>query len=205
MHLINCGRPSDNICHARIVTARAPGGGIPETVAAGVSTENEPSWSPDGNSLLFSRGLPRVSALYVMDWKTRKAEILPGSEVLTRAAWSPDPRYISATNMEGSQIRLFDFRTRQWTLLATGAALGPPFWSRDGKYVYYQDAYAGPEQSVFRVRIANRRIERVVSSRQLLQSNATGYVLAGLAPGDAPIASVIRTNSDLYAIDLDLP
>jgi hypothetical protein len=30
-------------------------------------------------------------------------------------------------------------------------------------------------------------IVRVLSSRQLLQSNVTGYVLAGLAPGDAPM------------------
>jgi hypothetical protein len=100
---------------------------------------------------------------------------------------------------------LFDFRTRRWTPLATGVGLGPPFWSRDGRYVYYQDAYAGADQPVFRVRIGNRRIERIASSRQLLQSNVTGYVLAGLAPGDAPVASVIRSNSDLYALDLDLP
>jgi hypothetical protein len=45
----------------------------------------------------------------------------------------------------------------------------------------------------------------VVSSRQLLQSNVTGYVLAGLGPSDEPIASVIRSNSDLYALDLELP
>ena len=188
-----------------VMDAGGPGGGAPETVTAAPFTDNEPSWSPDGNSLLFSRGLPRASALYVMDWKTRKTEILPGSEALSRAAWSPDPRYIAATHVAGSQIRLFDFRTRQWTLLATGAGLGPPFWSHDGKYVYYQDAFAGVEQPVFRVRIGDRRKERVVSSRQLLQSDATAFVLAGMTPGDAPVASVIRSNSDLYALDLDLP
>jgi Tol biopolymer transport system component len=139
-----------------------------------------------------------------MDWKTRKIESLPGSEGLSRAAWSPNPRYIAATNSAGLQILLFDFRTRQWTPLATGVGLGPPFWSRDGKYVYYQEAYAA-EQTVFRVRIGDRGIERVLSSRQLLQSNVTGYVLCGLAPRDAPIGSVIRSNSDIYALDVDLP
>jgi Tol biopolymer transport system component len=137
-----------------------------------------------------------------MEWKTRKAELVPGSRALSRPAWSPDPRYIAATDADGSRILLFDFHTRQGTLLATGVGLGPPFWSRDGKYVYYQEAFGGAEQPV---QIGNRRIERVVSSRQLLQSNVTGYVLCGLAPGDAPIASVIRSNSDLYALDLDLP
>jgi dipeptidyl aminopeptidase/acylaminoacyl peptidase len=66
--------------------------------------------SPDGNSLLSSRGLRRDSALYIRDWKTRKAEFLPWSEMVSRAAWSPDPRYIAATNVAGSQIRLFDFQ-----------------------------------------------------------------------------------------------
>ena len=188
-----------------VIDSNGSGGGIPETITAPSFAEREPSWSPDGNSLLFSRGVPRVSALYVMDWKTRKAELLPGSEALSRAAWSPDPRYIAATNAAGSQILLFDFRTRRWTPLANGAGLGPPFWSRDGQYVYYQDSVQSVEQPVFRVRIGNRRIERVVSSRQLLQSNVTGYVLAGLAPGNAPVASVIRSNSDIYALDVDLP
>jgi Tol biopolymer transport system component len=189
-----------------VIDVNGSGGGVPEAVtAAPPFAVGEPSWSPDGNSLLCSRGLPRVSTLYVVDWKTRKAELLPGSEGLSRAAWSPDPRCIAATHSAGSQIRLFDFRTRQWTLLATGVGLGPPFWSRDGKYVYYQEVYAGVEQPVFRVRIRDRRIERVVSARQLLQSNVTGYVLAGLDPGNAPLASVLRSNSDLYALDLDLP
>jgi Tol biopolymer transport system component len=188
-----------------VIDTSGSGGRVPETVTPAPFAELEPSWSPDGNSLLLSRGAPRASALYVMDWKTRKAEHLPGSEALSRAAWSPDPRYIAATNAAGSQILLFDFRTRHWTPLATGLGLGPPFWSRDGQYVYYQDLNADVEMPVFRVGIGNRRIERVVSSRQLLQSNVTGYVLAGLAPGDAPVASVIRSNSDLYALDVDLP
>ncbi len=188
-----------------VVDSIPSGGHAPEAVTGAPFTVGEPTWSPDGKSLLFSRGLRPDIALYVMDLKTRKAELLPGSEGFSRAAWSPDPRYIAATNSAGSQILLFDFRTRQWTPLATGVGLGPPFWSRDAKYVYYQDALAGMEQPVFRVKIANRRCERIVSSRQLLQSNVTAYILAGLAPGNAPIASVIRSNSDLYALDVDLP
>jgi len=190
---------------ALVIDAGGSGGATAEAVTADPVSENEPSWSPDGNAMVFSRGAPRAAAIYVVDWKTRKAEVLPGSDGLSRAAWSPDPRYIAATNAAGSQIRLLDFRTRQWTPLATGIGLSPPFWSRDGKYVYYQDAFAGPEQPVFRVRIGDRRIERMMSSRQLLQSNVTGYVLAGIAPGDAPVASVIRSNSDLYALELELP
>jgi Tol biopolymer transport system component len=203
-----CGNWSGETVRLYVVDANGSGAGVAETVTPAPFTDGEPSWSPDGNSLLFSRALAHGAApyvLYVMDWKTRKAVPLPGSEGLSRAAWSPDPRYIAATNVNGLQMMLFDFRTRQWTALARGVGLGPPFWSRDGKYVYYQEVLADVDQPVFRVRIRDRKIERVASARQLLQSNVTGYVLTGLAPGDAPVASVVRSNSDLYALDLDLP
>jgi serine/threonine protein kinase/Tol biopolymer transport system component len=189
-----------------VMPVNRSGGGVPEAVTAAPFGGGDPSWSPDGNSLLFSRWLAGgVPAPFVMDRKTRKVESLPGSEGLARPAWSHNPRYIAATNTAGSQIRLFDFHTRRWTLLATGAGLSPPRWSHDGKYVYYQDVFAGEEQPIFRVRIADRKIERIVSSRQLMQSNVTFYGLSGLAPGDAPIATVVRRNADLYVLDVDLP
>jgi Tol biopolymer transport system component len=189
-----------------VISANGSSGRVPETVTSTPAAERDPSWSPDGNFLLFARGLPGGTlSLCVMDWKTRKTELLPGSERLSRPAWSPDPRYIAATDSAGSQILLFDFDSRQWTPLATGAGLSPPFWSRDGKYVYYQDVLGGPEQPIFRVRIGNRGIERMMDSRQLLQSNVTGYTLNGLAPDDAPIATLLRSNSDIYALDVDLP
>ena len=203
------GRTGALISRVFVMAVNQAGGGVPEALGSGPSGEGEPNWSPDGNSLVFWRflpgGAPGRPALYIMDWKTRKTELVPGSETLSRPAWSPDPRYIAATNQEGSQIRLFDFHTRQWGLLATGAGLSPPFWSHDGKYVQYQDVYGGAEQPIYRVRIADRRVERLVSSRQILQSNVSGYLIGGLAPDDGPITSVERSNSDLYAMDVDLP
>jgi len=45
----------------------------------------------------------------------------------------------------------------------------------------------------------------MTSSKQIPQSNSTGYLLAGLGPGDAPIATVIYSNSDIYALNVELP
>ena len=71
--------------------------------------------------------------------------------------------------------------------------------------MYYQESFGSAEQPTFRLRISSRRIERIAGSRQIPQSDLAGYSLAGLTPDDAPIAAVIRANSDVYALDLDLP
>ena len=63
----------------------------------------------------------------------------------------------------------------------------------------------GAQQPIFRVWLADRRVARVVTSRQLLQSNVTGFKLIALAPGDVPIALVEHRNADIYALDVDLP
>jgi Tol biopolymer transport system component len=139
----------------------------------------------------------------MMNWQTRAAELLPASERVEAAAWSPDQRFIAATT--NSEIRLFDFHTRRWSLLATAIDTSAPHWSRDGQYIYYEDLSEGAGHPTYRMRIRDRKVERVFDAKRIPQSNVTGYAIIGLSPGDQPIATVRRGNSDLYALDVDLP
>ena len=178
-------------------------GGVPEAVA---SHGSAPHWSPDGKSVLFLRSIPGGPdplGLYVADLATRKIRLVPGSNALMRPAWSPDGRFIAAS-VAGKDILLFDFKTGRWTTLLKGSLSGGLFWSRGGQYIYYQEVFE-VGQPIYRIAAGNRKIERLMSADQIPQSNLTSYVLAGLAPDGAPIASVIRSNSDIYALDLDLP
>lgn len=209
--IVFAGGPIGQLSHVYAIPAT---GGAPEPVTSGAFIDTSAGWSPDGNSLLFARALPAGAAaqagLYVLDWKTRKTTWLAGSETLARPAWSPDARYIAATNRAGTQILLMDLRTRQWRPLAAGQGLGVPLWSRDSKYVYYQEVLGGPAQPIFRVPVkaalgGGGLKERMMSSIQIPQSNAVGYLLVGLAPDDSPIATVIHANSDIYALEVELP
>lgn len=197
MVAFTCGRPG----RACVVPAA---GGEARLIAA---NEGELSWSADGKSMLLrhnSAAGGSVPGLYVMNLKTGKSVGVPESETILRAAWSPDSRYI-AGNRGGTQLLLFDFQSKKWNLLMKGAGLGIPYWSADGRYVYCQEVLGEAGQPVFRVRAADRAIERMLDSRQIPQSNVTAYLLTGVTPDGAPLATLIRTNSDIYALDLELP
>jgi Tol biopolymer transport system component len=180
-------------------------GGAPEKITSGDSADGHPSWSPDGTSILYGHTPlhgEQGRGLYVLDWKTRKTSFLSESENFTQSAWSPDGRHIAATN--GALIQIFDVLTRRWTPLINRPGIGPPFWSRNGRHVYYQNLFEA-EQPIYRARIDGGKIESVASSRQIPQSDLTIFVLAGLAPDDAPIAAVVRKNADIYALELEVP
>jgi Tol biopolymer transport system component len=180
-------------------------GGTPERLSSGNDIETHPSCSPDGKSMLFYRGgTPgeKGKGLYLMDWSTRKSSLLPGSEGMLYGFWSPNGRYIAARNEK--ELLLFDTRTQRWTVLGSSIGFGKPFWSSSGKYIFIQNQFEA-EQPIFRVPVTGGAYERVMSSRQIPQSDITSYLMAGLTPDDAPVAAVVRKNEDIYALELDWP
>ena len=184
-------------------------GGSLETVATAPYLTSEPSWSGDGQTLMFGcwppGGWPESATVCLLDWKTRKIVRLPGTEGLLRPVWSPDGRYIAALRENGSQVVLFDMRSRQWTRLAGAGAYGIPYWTGDSRNFYFQQVLGDSDQPIFRANVATREVERTMDARQIPQSGFSGYTLTGLTPGGAPIATVLRNNGDLYALDVDLP
>lgn len=182
-------------------------GGNPVQITSGL----EPNWSPDGRSVLFVRDSPTEAggwhpSIYQLDWNTREARMIPGSESFEGPEWSPDGKYAAAADRRDMKLMLFDFARQQWFELADGLPYGWGIrWSADSKYVYYQHNYTGEEQPIFRVRLTDHRVEQITSSRQILRADVLSYTMTGLAPDDSPLASLIRRNSDIYALELELP
>lgn len=182
-------------------------GGNPERLVKG----SQPNWSPDGKSILFTRwSIPaaggRRPAIYRFDLTTRETAVVPGSDDFEGPQWSPDGRYAAASDKKDQKLMLFDFARGQWSELADGLPYGWGIrWSADSSYVYYQHIYDGEEQPIFRVRIRDRKVEQITTSRQIPRADVLSYTLTGLTPDNSPLASLVHTNSDLYALELDLP
>ena len=79
------------------------------------------------------------------------------------------------------------------------------YFSSRSRYVYFQDLEEGEDQPIYRINVRNLKLERVASRKQLLRADVTGYGLSGLTPDDSPLATLVRSNCDIYALDVDLP
>jgi Tol biopolymer transport system component len=132
-------------------------GGSPQRLTFLPSGSVFPDWSPDGSSVLFYVGqTPEASGpgFYTMNWKTKKVSFLTASHGVLRSAWSPDGRHIAAT--DGTRLEVFDLQTRSWTPVVLSGG-GLPFWSKNGRYLYYQNETEA-EQPIFRFCVNGGRV-----------------------------------------------
>jgi len=186
-------------------------GGKPELLAETSGTDGQPSWSPDGRSIIFERWTAnetgtRHSAIYILDLNSRETRMLPGTQDFDGVHWSPDGKYAAASDQAGRRLMIFDFAQQRWSQLAQGVPYGWGLrWSSDSRYVYYQHIDEGEEQPLFRVSVGDRKVERITSARQILRSDILSYSMTGLTPDNSPLVSLVRRNSDVYALELDLP
>ena len=95
---------------------------------------------------------------------------------------------------------LFDFTTQKWEDLAHVNA-GFPNWSRDGKSLYFISF--GKDAAVFRVRISDRKVERVVSLKNFRLTSGIAWL--GLAPDDSPLLLRDASIQEIYALDWEAP
>ncbi|HEV2388372.1 MAG TPA: winged helix-turn-helix domain-containing protein [Candidatus Acidoferrales bacterium] len=190
----------------RIYVISAQGGPV-RRVAPAMSDSERPDWSPDGGSLVFDvsqiAGSP-ANALYVADLKTGAVSKVPGSKNLGFARWSPAGNTVAALTDDQKTLMLYDFQTRKWTTVAHGILLNCPVWSPDGKDIYFQDLLADGEP-IFRLSLGDGKRERVPGCEKLLGPRAFRCGFMGFDPNGLLVLQLLRTWSDIYALDLDLP
>jgi Tol biopolymer transport system component/DNA-binding winged helix-turn-helix (wHTH) protein len=185
------------------------GGGTPGQLLDEEHNEADPSWSPDGSAIAFGR-LPEYMAepgtaktIQILDLKSNKVSLLPGSSGLFSPRWSPDGRYIAAMPLSQSKLVVFDLRAKQWEDLAAGS-VDNPMWSSSGKYLYFR-AYNQEGCPVYCVRLADKKVEQIVSLGDVRRPNIVDFAFLGLAAGDLPILQIKSSTADIYALELNQP
>jgi hypothetical protein len=98
---------------------------------------------------------------------------------------------------------MFDLKSQKWTELAK-IGVGYHEWSRNGDYVYFIGILPDGENSIYRIRITDRRLEQLFSLRDARQAPGWGEWV-GLAPDDSPLLVRDTGTQDVYALDWEAP
>jgi Tol biopolymer transport system component len=185
----------------------ASGGGGPQRLLNENRNAADPSWSPDGMSIVFGRvpdlmGMESgLRAIQILDLRTHALTVLPNSEGLFSPRWSPDGRYIAAITLDERKLMLYDVAKRSWSLLADTSVVDP-VWTPDSKAIYIH-AYMAPSQPIYRVAVPSGQREQVADLESLLSVNIADYFFSGITPDEVPLVRARTSTGNLYSLDLD--
>jgi len=186
-------------------------GGTAEQLTTGDISDFDPSWSADGNSIIYGQnpiwmaGKFGTMGIRVLDLKTRQVSTLPGSDGLWHPSPSRDGRYLAAVTSDQQGIVLYNKGTRKWDELTKGA-VNCLAWSHDSQYLYF-DNYPNRDTAIFRVRISDHKLERVMSLGGLRRAESANLTAPwmGLAPDDSLLLLRDTGTQEIYAFDVDFP
>jgi Tol biopolymer transport system component/DNA-binding winged helix-turn-helix (wHTH) protein len=176
----------------------------------GADAGYDPNWSADGKSIVLTlndagspSSMPSGPGIATVDLQTGKVSPLPGAKQMFSPRWSPDGRYIAAITDDSEKLMLFDRASQQWQQLVS-LPMGYPSWSHDGKYIYF-DTTLTEDATFFRVRISDRKLERLVSLNGMRRYWGDLGSWTALTPDDSPLLIRDVSSQEIYALDWQAP
>ncbi len=189
----------------RLCVISADGGTAPRLLPVGDFQMLSPSWTADGNSLVFvdTNGAGEPGVVKMVNVKTLEVTVVPDSKDLFAPLVSPDGRYIAGGTVDGQKLRLFDFQSRQWSELLK-MDVGSTSWSNDSKYIYF-DAGLSENPAFYRVRVADRKLERLADLQGFRRVVSSFLPWSGVTPDGAPLLLRDISSQEVYALDFETP
>lgn len=179
-------------------------GGPAREAADGTDNQGGPSWSPDGKTIVYGNVFCENTQncwIRRLDLATRRADILPGSEGLRTARWSPDGKYIAALRFQTGELMLFDRKTEHWRVLADAVSGDNINWSSDSQWVFV-DSPRENRPVIEKINIARGERETVVRLASLQTVPGTIANWVGLAPDNSPLLCHMFNSSEIYELHL---
>ncbi|MGA7169182.1 MAG: protein kinase, partial [Candidatus Sulfotelmatobacter sp.] len=184
-------------------------GGTPRELTAGNQNQGDPTWMPKGDAIVFG-GMPWLEYvpasgpnIHIINVKTSQVSDVPGSENLFSPRCSQDGRYVAALSADSTKLMLFDIEKNSWSELAS-SRFGFENWSHDGKYLYAED-YSDKTDDMVRVNVSNRKMERLLSLKEIPRGFDPWEFWVGLAPDDSPLLMRDRSTQEIYSLDVRFP
>jgi len=191
----------------RILIVRSQGG-MPSEISEDGANQGDPTWTPDGNSIVFA-GLPWVEYakasgpnIHVIDVKTSKSSDLPGSERLFSPRCSPDGRFIAALSDDARKLMLYDWKTNTWSQLAEGL-FAFQNWSGDAKHIYAEQL-VGKGDDFVSIGVPGGTVKSLFSLKEVPRGFDPFETWVGLTD-DEPLLMRDKSTQEIYALELKFP
>lgn len=182
-------------------------GGTPQQLIPEAGIQVAPTWFPDGSAIVFGTAWwleskpANNSGIRVFSLPTHQIMTVPGSEGLGAPRVSPDGRYICAITRDLSTLKLFDVSKQRWSDLAHAKIMSPN-WSHDSRYVYFNNLSFASDPAVFRVRVKDGRVERVVGLSGLIRVALGNWnPFTALTPDDRVLVLRDIGTQEIFSLD----
>jgi DNA-binding winged helix-turn-helix (wHTH) protein/Tol biopolymer transport system component len=182
-------------------------GGKPELLIKDNRNVADPSWSADGNEIVFGREPDSMGkengsrAIEIFNLKSNVKTTLPKSEGLFSPRWSPDGKWIAALTLAQNKVMLFDIANQRWSELALTSAADPT-WSNDSKSIFVH-AFLAENQPILRISVPGGQSNVVAGSADFHSGEPADYFFGGLTPEGLPLVRPRVGTGNLFTLDLD--